>query len=65
MLPAMKPSSDKKSDADLLAWAAAILAQRQHERIFGVISVHLEGGTITRVRTEINELPPVTSPPKG
>lgn len=60
----MKPS-EKKSDDELLAWAAAILAQRQREGMYGVVSMHLEAGRIVRVRTEINELPPVTNPPKG
>lgn len=51
----------KKSDDELLAWAASIAQQKQRERIYGTVTIHFEAGRITRVRTETNEVPPVTN----
>ena len=63
ILPAMRPDQ-KKSDDELLAWAGAIVAREQQSRMFGIVSVHMEAGRITRVTIESSELPPVTNPPK-
>lgn len=50
-----------RSADELLAWAANIIRREQETGTYGSVIVHLESGTITRVQTQKNELPPFTS----
>lgn len=57
----MKPSP-KRDDKDLLAWAASIIQREQIKGTFGVVSIHLQGGKIERVKIETTELPGEPAP---
>lgn len=63
----MRPSA--RSNKELLAWAAAIIAQAQTREIHGEIRIQMKAGTIASVRVEESFLPPkdgegLTDPPK-
>lgn len=57
----MKPSP-KRDDRELLAWAASIIQREQGRGTFGVVSIHLQGGKIERVKIETTELPGEPTP---
>lgn len=51
--------TDKKySDHELLAWAAAIIAEQQSQRRTGIVHVHIMQGRIVRAIVEQSELAP-------
>ena len=50
-------ADEKKTDAELLAWAAAIINREQGRETYGTITVHLQAGKIVRVGTESIETP--------
>lgn len=53
-----KADPEKHSNKELLAWLASIVQREQQKGTFGVISVHMQGGKIVRVKTEQTEEPP-------
>lgn len=53
----MKPAKGRP-DSDLLAWAAAIIARAQNDKIHGEIRVQFKDGRIVSVREERSHLPP-------
>lgn len=52
----MRPA-DKKTDDELLAWAAGLLRRAQERQLFGQVTFHLEAGRVVRARTETSERP--------
>lgn len=52
----MKPAP--RSDAELLAWAASIIQKEQCDKSYGTVTIHLEGGIVTRAKVERSEQPP-------
>lgn len=52
----------ERTDAELLYWAAELLKREQDAKTFGSITISLEGGRITRVKTERQETPAFTTP---
>jgi hypothetical protein len=54
----MKPAP--RSDAQLLAWAAALITKQQTEKAYGSLTLHFESGRIIRAKTERTEMPDTT-----
>lgn len=52
-----KPRNDQQ-DRELLAWAAAKLAEAQASGMYGTLSFILEAGNIVRTETKISDKPP-------
>ena len=50
-------ADEKKTDAELLAWAAAIINREQGRNSYGTVTVHLQAGKIVRVASERIETP--------
>lgn len=50
-------ADEKKTDAELLAWAAAIINREQGKGTYGSVTVHLQAGRIARVAVEAVETP--------
>jgi hypothetical protein len=50
-------ADEKKTDAELLAWAAAIINREQGRNSYGTVTVHLQAGRVVRVATERIETP--------
>lgn len=53
----VKPHRGRTS-AELLAWAAAIVAREQDRGTYGSVVVQMEAGRVVRVRVESVEMPP-------
>lgn len=47
----------KKTDEELLVWAASIIRREQERGTFGQIVIQMEAGRIVRARTETSERP--------
>ena len=44
-------------DAQLLAWAGVKLQGAQQDKMYGTVTVHFDGGRITRIETKKLEIP--------
>jgi len=49
--------AEKSTDAELLAWAAAIINREQGNQTYGTVTVHLQAGRIVRAAVERIETP--------
>ena len=51
-------SQNYMDSAQLLKWAASLIATEQRNRSYAQITVHIEAGRITRAKVERSEKPP-------
>lgn len=56
-----KADPEKRSDTELLAWAASILQRAQSDKTTGVVRISLQEGVIQRANVERIEVPSRTA----